>query len=153
TAVSRARGEMRLRAICLRGYRPDAPIRVARGEDPRPPAGVRETSIVRAFPGYEALHTVGSMLEITRLTRLVLRHRRLVVASRLVLTLAGIAFAGRATNALSKDFSVPGREGSTTNAEIARTYGNGGNLAPLVAVVTLPPGTAMDAPAVRAGLR
>jgi RND superfamily putative drug exporter len=89
---------------------------------------------------------------LTRLTRLVLRHRRAVVAFWLLVTVVGIAFAGRATQALSQEFSVPGREGSLTNAAITRTYGTGGNLAPLVAVATLPPGTSVDSAAVQAGL-
>ncbi|HSP74137.1 MAG TPA: MMPL family transporter [Gaiellaceae bacterium] len=90
---------------------------------------------------------------LTRLTRLVLRHRRLVVGFWLLVTVAGIAFAGRSTRALSQEFSVPGREGSATNALITRMYGNGGDLAPLVPVVTLPAGTSVDAPEVRSGLR
>ncbi|HEX6461565.1 MAG TPA: MMPL family transporter [Thermoleophilaceae bacterium] len=87
------------------------------------------------------------------MTRFALRHRRLVVAFWVLLTVAGMAFAGKATGALSKEFSVPGREGATTNAQIARTYGNGGNSAPLVPVATLPAGTSVDSSAVRAGLR
>jgi RND superfamily putative drug exporter len=89
---------------------------------------------------------------LARLTRFVLQHRRLVVGFWLLMTLAGIAFAGRATKALSQEFSVPGREGSVTNALITRTYGNGGDLAPLVPVVRLPAGTSIDTPSVREGL-
>jgi RND superfamily putative drug exporter len=87
-----------------------------------------------------------------RLTRFVLRHRRLVVVSWLLLTLAGMASAGSAWRALSDQFTVPGREGYETNAAITRTFANGGNSAPLVPVVTLPPGTSLDSPAVRSGL-
>jgi putative drug exporter of the RND superfamily len=64
-----------------------------------------------------------------------------------------MASAGSAWNALSDQFTVPGREGYETNAAITRTFGNGGNSAPLVPVVTLPPGRSIDSPAVRSGLR
>ncbi len=71
----------------------------------------------------------------------------------LLITIAGIASAGRATRALSQEFSVPGREGSTTNALITRTYGNGGDSAPLVPVLHLPGGANVDSPAVQTGLQ
>ncbi len=83
------------------------------------------------------------------LTRFVLRHRRLVAIFWLILTVAGIAFVGKATNAFSDQFSVPGREGFETNGAIVRSYGNGGNGAPLLPVVTLPPGRSVDSPAVK----
>src|SRR5437773_6079445 len=86
------------------------------------------------------------------LTRFVLRHRRLVVVSWLLLTLAGMASAGSAWRALSEQFTVPGREGYETNAAITRTFGNGGNSPPPVPVVTLPPGASIDSPAVTSGL-
>jgi len=86
------------------------------------------------------------------LTRFVLRHRRLVVASWLVVALVGILFAGRATSAFSDQYSVPGKEGYETNAAIARTFGNGGDGPPLVPVVTLPRGTAVGSSQVTAGL-
>jgi putative drug exporter of the RND superfamily len=89
---------------------------------------------------------------VARLTRLVLRHRRAVAAFWLILTLAGLASAGRAYRALSDQYTVPGREGYETNAAIARTFGTGGNGAPLVPVVTLPPGVSVDSPPVRSGL-
>ncbi len=81
-----------------------------------------------------------------------LRHRRLVAISWLILTVAGMASAGPAWKALSDQFSVPGREGYETNAAITRMFGNGGNSPPLVPVVTLPPGTSIDSPAVKSGL-
>jgi putative drug exporter of the RND superfamily len=84
---------------------------------------------------------------VTRLTRWVLAHRRLVVAFWVLLTLVGIATAGPATKAMNQKFSVPGREGWETNKQIAQLYrGTGGNAAPLVPVVTLPAGrTVADA--------
>jgi putative drug exporter of the RND superfamily len=85
----------------------------------------------------------------TSITRWVLAHRRLVVGFWLILTVVGIATVGPATKALSDQFSVPGREGYETNTAITRTFGNGGNTAPLVAVVTLPQGRSVDSPRVR----
>jgi putative drug exporter of the RND superfamily len=81
-----------------------------------------------------------------------LAHKRAVVACWLLLTIVGIASVGSATRALSDQFSVPGREGWETNARILRTFGNGGDDAPLVPVVTLPAGRSVDSPAVREGL-
>jgi RND superfamily putative drug exporter len=86
---------------------------------------------------------------LVRVTRFSLRHRRLVVCFWLVLTVAGIAFSGRAFSALSDQYSVPGHEGYETNTTITQRFGNGGNSAPIVAVVSLPNGTAAAAPAVQ----
>jgi RND superfamily putative drug exporter len=88
----------------------------------------------------------------TRLTRFVLRHRRLVVTTWLALTVAGIVAAGPAFREFSTEYSVPGREGYETNQTIERLYGNGGDSAPVVAVVTLPAGTSPGSPAVARGL-
>jgi len=86
------------------------------------------------------------------LTRFVLRHRRLVVAFWLALTVVGFATVGKADESFSEEFSVPGREGYETNQEIEARFGNGGDYAPLLAVVRLPEGTAVGSPAVRRGL-
>jgi putative drug exporter of the RND superfamily len=88
-----------------------------------------------------------------KITGFVLRHRRLVLAAWLILTLIGLVSAGPASKALDQRFSVPGREGWDTNEKIVRTYGNGGENAPLVAVVKLPEGTTATSPAVRGQLR
>ena len=73
------------------------------------------------------------------LTRWVLSRKRTVVATWVVLTIAGIVAAGPATNALDPEFSVPNREGWETNVAIAERYrGTGGDTAPLLPVVTLP---------------
>ena len=89
----------------------------------------------------------------TSLTRWVLAHKRLVVVFWLVLTLVGMASAGSATKALKQKFSVPGRQGWTTNQQIQRQFHTGGNNAPLLAVVTLPASTSVSSPAVQRGLR
>ncbi len=87
------------------------------------------------------------------ITRWVLAHKRIVVAFWIVLTLVGMASAGKATKALDQKFSVPGKEGWETNLQIARDFrGTGGNAAPLVPVVTLPAGTSISSPGVRRGL-
>jgi RND superfamily putative drug exporter len=71
----------------------------------------------------------------------------------LVLTIAGIAVAGPATDALKPGYSVPGKEGWETNEAIAARYGDtGSDTAPLVPVVTLPDGKTVDAEGVRAEL-
>jgi putative drug exporter of the RND superfamily len=90
---------------------------------------------------------------VSTLTRWVLSHKRIVVISWVTLTLAGIAAAGPATDALEPEFSVPDKEGWETNQAIAATYGEtGGDTAPLVPVVTLPEGVTVDSPGVRAEL-
>lgn len=87
------------------------------------------------------------------LTRWVLAHKRTVVLAWLVLTVAGIAAAGPAADALKPGYSVPGEEGWETNEAIVARYGDtGGDTAPLVPVVTLPEGTTVDAKGVRAEL-
>ncbi len=65
-----------------------------------------------------------------------------------MVTVAAFAAIGPAGNALSQQFSMPGREGFETNQELAEIYGNGGDIAPLVPVVTLPQGTTVDSPGV-----
>jgi RND superfamily putative drug exporter len=84
----------------------------------------------------------------TTLTGWVLRHKRLVVCFWLAVTVAAFAAIGPAGNALSPQFSVPGREGFETNRALAATYGNGGDVAPIVPVVALAAGTTVDSPGV-----
>ena len=83
------------------------------------------------------------------LTDWVLRHKRLVLGLWLVVTIAAFAAVGPAGSALSQQFNVPGREGFETNMELAAIYGNGGDVAPIVPVVTLPQGETVDSPGVR----
>jgi RND superfamily putative drug exporter len=89
-----------------------------------------------------------------QMTRWTLRHRRLVVIAWLVLTVVGIATVNNATKAMDQKFSVPGREGWETNAEIARIYNDtGSDTSPLLPVVTLPASKTVSDPGVRADLR
>ncbi len=95
------------------------------------------------------------MLERTAMatfTRWVLRHRRLVVGVWVALAVAGIAAMGQVDRSFDEQFTIPGEEAFVANAEMVDTYGNGGDVAPLVPVVSLPPGTDVDSPGVRAEL-
>jgi putative drug exporter of the RND superfamily len=85
-------------------------------------------------------------------TRWVLAHKRFVAGLWILITVAAFAAVGPASDALSDEFTVPGREGFETNREIAERYGSGGDIAPLVPVVTLPEGTTVDSPGVTAQL-
>ena len=87
-----------------------------------------------------------------RLTNTVLSHKRLVVGVWIAVTVAAFAAIGPAGRSLAQQFDLPGREGFETNKELAETYGNGGDVAPIVPVVQLPHGTTVDSPGVRAQL-
>ena len=89
----------------------------------------------------------------TTLTRWVLRHKKLVVGMWMVITLVGFAAMGPAGKSFNDTFSVPGKEAFAANSQIMRTYGNGGDSAPLVPVVSLPAGTTVDSPGVRSDLQ
>ncbi|MEA2481946.1 MAG: putative drug exporter of the superfamily, partial [Thermoleophilaceae bacterium] len=86
-------------------------------------------------------------------TRWILAHKKIVVAFWVVVTIVGMMSAGPASKALKQTFSVPNREGSETNLQIARTFHGGGNEAPLVPVVTLPRGKTVADPAVKGDLK
>ena len=75
---------------------------------------------------------------LARVGRFVLRHRKAVVAFWLALLVAGIAGAGRVSQRLTFDFALPGEPGYETAKQIERIYGNGGNQAPSILVVTVP---------------
>jgi RND superfamily putative drug exporter len=84
------------------------------------------------------------------LTRWVLAHKRTVVVTWVVLTIAGIMAAGPATDALDPEFSVPNKEGWETNVAITEKYGGDRNgTVPLLPVVKLPEGKTADSPGVR----
>ena len=88
----------------------------------------------------------------TTLTRWVLAHKKLVVGIWIALAIAGFAAMKPAGNALSTTFNIPGSEAFSANSRIAQVYGNGGDVAPIVPVVTLPTGTTVDSPGVAAEL-
>ena len=89
----------------------------------------------------------------TGIVRWSLNHKRLVVAIWILLTIAGIASANKATKALNQQYSNPGHESYSTNQTIAAKFGNGGSGAPMLAVITLPAGTSASSHAVTAGLQ
>jgi RND superfamily putative drug exporter len=90
---------------------------------------------------------------VSSLTRWVLSHKRTVVVTWLVLTIAGVMAAGPATDALEPEFSVPNKEGWETNVAITERYGGDRNgTAPLLPVVKLPEGKTADSPGVRSEL-
>jgi putative drug exporter of the RND superfamily len=90
---------------------------------------------------------------VSSLTRWVLAHKKIVVISWILLTVAGIAAAGPASDRLDQKFSVPGKEGWETNVAIAERYGGtGGDSTPLLPVVTLPKGQTVSSPDVRRAL-
>jgi RND superfamily putative drug exporter len=87
------------------------------------------------------------------LTRWVLAHKRIVIGFWVVMTVSGVLSAGPATAALEQELSVPDKEGSVTNVEIAKRYGGtGGEAVPLLPVVTLPAGKTVDSPGIRRDL-
>ena len=83
--------------------------------------------------------------------RWVLAHRRTVVLTWVVVTVAAFASIGPSVDALSDEFELPGRESTDAANLIVERYGNGGPRVsgPLVAVVDLPEGTTVDTPGVR----
>jgi len=86
---------------------------------------------------------------VSAITRWVLAHKRIVVLFWVVLTVVGIASVNSATKALDQKFSVPGKEGWETNVAISEHFhGTGGDVAPIVPVVTLPEGKTIDSPGV-----
>ena len=79
-----------------------------------------------------------------RLAGRILRHRRLVFAFWAVAFAAGVAGSGAVSNRFTFDFSLPGQPGYETAQQITRTFGNGGSVAPAIAVVTLPAGQSVS---------
>ena len=88
------------------------------------------------------------------LTRWVLAHKRIVVVGWIALTIAGVAASVPASARLTHDSSVPDKEGWEATLAIARLYDRNseGSGDPLLPVVTLPAGTTVDSPGVKAEL-
>jgi RND superfamily putative drug exporter len=76
---------------------------------------------------------------VTRFAEAVLRHRRLIGALWIVLFIAGAATAGKLSERLSLDFSLPGQPGYQTEQQLISAFGQTANN-PLVPVVTVPQG-------------
>jgi RND superfamily putative drug exporter len=84
------------------------------------------------------------MTVLGRWARWTLRHRRLIVAVWLVLGVAGFATSRAVSNALSKQFTVPGKQSYSANGEIGRLFAVQGNVAPIVVVAAVPVGQHVD---------
>jgi RND superfamily putative drug exporter len=72
------------------------------------------------------------------ITRLSLRHRRVVALVWLALTVVGALSVSSATGGLSHGFSTPGTAGYDTNLHILKRFGIDGNEQPTIAVLKLP---------------
>ena len=79
-----------------------------------------------------------------RLAEFVLRHRRLVMLFWLVMFVLGGVAAGKTSERLTVDFSLPGQPGYETEKQILETFHNGGSNPPTIAVVTVPEGTTVQ---------
>jgi putative drug exporter of the RND superfamily len=90
---------------------------------------------------------------IRALTHWALAHRRLVALLWAAVALAGLVSAGRVSDALDPDFSMPQSEAFTTNQAIERVFGSGGKRLTLVAVAELPNELTVASPRVRSDLR
>ncbi len=86
---------------------------------------------------------------LTRWAEFVLRRRKTVVFFWLAMVVVGMYTAGKTSNRLSVDFSLPGQPGYETSKQIVDTYGNGGEVAPSIVVVTVPETTTVQAQATR----
>jgi putative drug exporter of the RND superfamily len=90
----------------------------------------------------------------TRLTRFVLAHKRVVVVAWAMLAMAGGATASLTTSRLGKTFDIPGRPSYDTDARIVALYGgDGGGQDPTVPVITAPTGETLAGPGAQAVLR
>jgi len=80
----------------------------------------------------------------TKITRLALQHRRLVVLGWLLLALAGGLTVSSTNRNLSHSVATPGTAGSEANAHIRKRFGLDGNEQPAIAVLRLPVGQSMQ---------
>ena len=88
---------------------------------------------IREVYGTEA----ASVRRMTRLARLVLAHRKLVVGLWIALTLFGGFAAGQVSKRWFQSFSIPGYSAYEANQRMLHTFGSG-EAQPVVAVVTVP---------------
>jgi len=86
------------------------------------------------------------------LARWILAHKRLVALLWLIVAIVSLASISSASGALTQSFALPGQPGYEANRILLQTYGNGGANPPAVPVITLPAGTTVDSPGVRAQL-
>jgi putative drug exporter of the RND superfamily len=76
---------------------------------------------------------------VTRFAEAVLRHRRIVGGLWILLFLVGGATAGKLSDRLTVDFSLPGQPGYETEQQIVQTFGQAAD-GSLIAVLTAPAG-------------
>jgi RND superfamily putative drug exporter len=81
------------------------------------------------------------------ITRLALRHRRLVALAWIALTVVGVLTVSSATSGLSHGFNTPGTAGYDANAHMLQRFGIDGNEQPTIAVLHLPAGEGMGSAA------
>src|SRR5437588_9790355 len=81
------------------------------------------------------------------ITRLALRHRRLVALAWIVLTVVGVLTVSSATSGLSHGFNTPGTAGYEANKHLMQRLGIDGNEQPTIAVLHLPAGEGMGSAA------
>jgi len=77
------------------------------------------------------------------ITRVALRHRKLVALAWILLTVAGVLTLSSTTGKLTHSLATPGTPGSDTNHAIQRRFGIDGNEQPTIAVLRLPAGQTM----------
>jgi putative drug exporter of the RND superfamily len=80
---------------------------------------------------------------VNRLAEFVLRHRRWVMVFWALMFVVGTFAAGKATERLTVDFSLPGQPAYETSVKILEQYGNGGQTQPTIPVVTVPEGSSV----------
>jgi RND superfamily putative drug exporter len=91
-------------------------------------------------------------MRMRRLTTFAMAHRRLVLGGWLLLAIAGGWAASSIGDALSRTLDAPGRPAFEANARIARDFGTGGQVSPIVLVVRAPEGDRVTAPTALAAL-
>lgn len=84
-----------------------------------------------------------------KLTAAVLRHRVLVAAVWIALTVVGALFVGKANSGLTHQQATPGLAGYDANQAMIRYLGLDGVQAPVIAVLPLPGGQSMSTAAGR----
>src|SRR4051794_13221701 len=75
-----------------------------------------------------------------RIAEFVLRHRRLVGLTWVVIVVVGVMLVSKTNDRLVIDFSLPGQPGTETANQIDQEFHSGGKTAPYLISVTLPQG-------------
>jgi RND superfamily putative drug exporter len=79
-----------------------------------------------------------------KLAGLVLRHRRIVILTWVVVFIAGIAGVSTSVSRLSTSFSLPGQPGYETANRILKTYGIASDIAPYLLTIRATAGQPVD---------